>query len=124
MKFYKTGTTLLVALMLLAISVEAVAQAPSIAPPIKKFFIGAGHTVFSPIEIPMSVSKMTNTYGPSWGLTVGPVNGTLSFLERMTAGIVDTLTFYVPYWERPVLNRPFGETELTDPYRPPVRVAY
>jgi len=114
----------LVALILAVTWSEAWAKPPTIASPVFKLGQGAVHTAFSPLEIPMSVSKMTKTYGPFWGISTGPINGVLAMIERAASGTVDMLTFYVPAWDQPVLKHRFGETELTDPKGPAVRVGY
>ncbi|MBN1461094.1 MAG: hypothetical protein JXA57_16325, partial [Armatimonadetes bacterium] len=62
----------LAALVLVAGSSDVLAKPPTIASPVFKLGQGAAHTAFSPLEIPMSMSKMTRTYGPLWGVTVGP----------------------------------------------------
>jgi putative exosortase-associated protein (TIGR04073 family) len=116
--------TVLAAGVLAMVLSAAWAEQPTIASPVIKLGQGVVHTVFSPLEFPMSVSKMTKTYGPFWGVTIGPVNGVLSMVERGVAGIIDVATFYVPAWDQPVLKRRFGETELTNPFEPAVRVAY
>ena len=111
-------------MLMVSVSPGAFAKPPTITSPVVKLGQGAVHTAFSPLEIPISVSKMTKTYGPLWGISAGPVNGVLAMLERAAAGTIDVLTFYVPAWDQPVLKNRFGVTELTDPYQPAVQVGY
>lgn len=124
----KMGKVYVLSVALLLFSsalVVAVAKPPTVLSPVMKFGKGAVHTVASPLEVPISVSKVSKTYGPFWGISVGPVNGVLAMVERGLAGAIDVLTFYVPAWDQPVLPKhPFGETELTNPYEPAVRVGY
>ncbi len=98
----KMGKVLSVSVVMLFFSsafLVAYAKPPTVLSPVMKFGQGAVHTVASPLEIPISVSKMSKTYGPFWGISIGPVNGVLAMVERGLAGTIDMLTFYVPAWD-------------------------
>jgi len=124
MRCYRVGGLAVALLMVGALVTDALAKPPTVLSPVSKGVRGAINFVASPLEIPISVSKMTTTYGPEWGVTVGPANGVLAMIERGVAGLVNVLTFYVPVWDQPVLKHRFGETDLTNPYEPAVKVGY
>ena len=107
-------SALIVAVLVIAIAFTSLPQAKADGP-FKKLGRGLLNIIVSPLEIPMSVSKTNDQHDPIWAVTVGAANGLGACIERAGAGVVQVATFLVPRYDKPVLSRKLGETELTTP---------
>jgi putative exosortase-associated protein (TIGR04073 family) len=83
-----------------------------------KAFRGLGNTVLGLVtEIPRTMYYDSRTEGPTYGLTVGFLEGIALGLGRTAVGVYELVTFPIPFPEeyRPVLapGDPFGEGKTT-----------
>ncbi len=72
--------------------------------PVKKLTRGVTNTAFCWAEIPADVAKTAKQTDPVIGLTYGTAKGILTGVTRGLLGIVDTLTFFVPPYDKPLMK--------------------
>ena len=71
---------------------------------------GLKNVGIAPAEIPVAIVNWSADKNPFVGLVVGPVAGLVNCVTRITAGVVEIITFPVPPYDRPLYERELGET--------------
>jgi putative exosortase-associated protein (TIGR04073 family) len=72
--------------------------------PVNKLGRGLINTATCWAEIPGEVARVSNETNPAIGFTLGVVQGTINTLIRGAMGIVDTLTFFAPPYDKPMMK--------------------
>lgn len=94
---------------LIAVLFTALAPEVKAANPLYKFGRGLGNIIIAPVEVPMAMASEAKK-NPLLGLLTGPVAGVVNCVTRMTAGVVELITFPVPPYDRPLYDKSLGET--------------
>lgn len=71
---------------------------------INKLDRGVVNTATFWMEIPAEVAKVSNEQNPAMGLTVGVVHGVVASVIRAGSAAFDTLTFFVPPYDKPIVK--------------------
>jgi putative exosortase-associated protein (TIGR04073 family) len=72
--------------------------------PVNKFGRGVVNTATCWAEIPGEFFRVSNQSDPSIGLTLGVMQGTINAILRGAVGIFDTLTFFIPPYNKPEMK--------------------
>jgi putative exosortase-associated protein (TIGR04073 family) len=81
--------------------------------PFHKLGRGLKNIVIAPLEIPWAMAE-TGKDNPFAGITIGALEGVGNCITRMTAGVVESVLFPFPLYDRPMYDLSLGETILRD----------
>jgi putative exosortase-associated protein (TIGR04073 family) len=111
---------------LAALALCACARADAGSPPgtgpLARVFRGTKDVLISPLEIPATIRRVAAEYDPFYGLWAGSLEGVGNGLMRLSAGVVELISFPIPGETLPLYNKRLGE-RATPPVRPPTGVA-
>jgi putative exosortase-associated protein (TIGR04073 family) len=82
--------------------------------PVNKLGRGVINTATCWTEIPTGFVKYSEKKDPFYGATFGVVEGTLIGVVRALTGIFDTVTFFVPPYNKPVMKPEYAYTLADD----------
>jgi len=82
--------------------------------PVRKLTRGVTNTAFCWAEIPADVAKTSKATDPILGVTYGAVKGVFTGVTRGLLGIVDTLTFFVPPYDKPLMQPEYAYTRADE----------
>jgi putative exosortase-associated protein (TIGR04073 family) len=72
--------------------------------PVNKLGRGLVNTATCWAEIPGEFARVSNETNPAIGLTLGFAQGTINAIIRGAVGILDTLTFFAPPYDKPLMQ--------------------
>lgn len=72
--------------------------------PLNKLSRGLINTATCWVEIPADVAKVSKETNPALGLTYGVAQGVVTGLVRGFSGLVDTVTFLIPPYNKPSME--------------------
>ena len=84
------------------------------ANPLHKLWRGVRNMVIAPAEIPLAISNPPEGLEPVSGVGYGILSGCSRFFVREVAGIVETVTFFIPKYDKPMYPARLGEPEFID----------
>ena len=97
MRFGKSiVASLMLAVMMSAVSVQAAPDDPWVLKPVEKLSRGIANAAFGPLEILMKGWDVTQELGGIAGITYGPLKGVAYCIAREVVGVVDIVTFPFP----------------------------
>jgi putative exosortase-associated protein (TIGR04073 family) len=82
--------------------------------PVRKLTRGITNTAFCWAEIPADVAKTAKQTDPIIGVTYGTVKGVFTGVTRGLLGIVDTLTFFIPPYDKPLMKPEYAYTRADE----------
>ena len=85
--------------------------------PLNKLGRGVINTASCWAEIPAEAIKVTQAKDPLIGVTLGVAQGTVTGILRGITGIVDTLTFFVPPYNKPKMKPEYALTGLDKKFK-------
>jgi putative exosortase-associated protein (TIGR04073 family) len=65
-------------------------------------------------EVPAEVARVSKEQDPLMGFTVGIVHGTITGVVRAGSALFDTLTFFVPPYDKPVMKPEYAYKRCDD----------
>ena len=97
MRFGKSiVASLMLAVMMSAVSVQAAPDDPWVLKPVEKLRRGIANAAIGPLEILMKGWDVTQELGGIAGITYGPLKGVAYCIAREVVGVVDIVTFPFP----------------------------
>ena len=79
-------------------------EIPYRSKPINKLDRGIINSATFWLEIPAEVAKVSKEQDPLMGVTVGVVHGLVTSVVRAGSAVFDTVTFFVPPFDKPVMK--------------------
>ena len=109
MRFGKSiVASLMLAVMMSAVSVQAAPDDPWVMKPVEKLGRGIANVAFGPLEILIRGWDVTQELGGIAGITYGPLKGVVYCIAREVVGVIDIVTFPVPLPDCPEDPEGFG----------------
>ncbi len=81
------------------------------ANPLHKLWRGVRNVVTAPLEVPLAISNPPEGLEPVSGVGYGFLSGVSRFFVREVAGIVETVTFLIPAYDKPMYSAGLGEPD-------------
>jgi len=107
----KFGAVILMAgMLILGVSPLCTAEGTEVAPaehsvsPATKLANGLGNALTGWMEIPRQMAEVTNEQNAFAGSTIGLVKGLVFGTGRTAAGVIDTGTFVIPPYDKPIVE--------------------
>jgi len=104
----RLGVVLLVGLLAFGAGSIGYAAAEKAAAPeataVTKLGNGLGNTLTGWMEVPRKISEISTEQNAFAGITIGTLQGAVYGLGRTAAGVVDTATFVVPPYDKPIME--------------------
>ncbi len=69
------------------------------------------------MELPAEVAKVSKEQNPAMGMTVGVVQGTITSVVRAGTALFDTVTFFAPPYNKPVMKPEYALNRADDKMR-------
>jgi putative exosortase-associated protein (TIGR04073 family) len=82
--------------------------------PINKLDRGIVNSATFWLEIPAEVAKVSKEQNPLMGATVGVVHGLVTSVVRAGSAAFDTVTFFVPPYDKPVMKPEYALNRADD----------
>ncbi|MBM4037685.1 MAG: exosortase system-associated protein, TIGR04073 family [Planctomycetes bacterium] len=89
--------------------------------PLARLGRGAANVLLSPLEVPATMVRVGNEHNAFYGLWAGALEGLGNGLVRLSAGVLEVLTFPLRSDGLPLYHKRLGERALP-PGRPPLNV--
>ena len=103
----KLGVVLLAGLLAFGAGSIGYAAGEAVAPDATagtKLGNGLGNTLTGWMEIPRKISEVSNEKDAFAGITIGTLTGICYGVGRTAAGVLDTATFVVPPYDKPIME--------------------
>ena len=84
------------------------------ANPLHKLWRGVRNVVTAPLEVPLAIGNPPERLEPVSGVGYGFVSGFSRFFVREVAGIIETATFLIPAYDKPMYPAGLGEPVLIE----------
>jgi putative exosortase-associated protein (TIGR04073 family) len=69
------------------------------------------------MELPGEMAKVSNEQNPLLGVTVGTVQGLFASVVRAGSGLFDTVTFFVPPYDKPIVKPEYAYNRADEEMR-------
>ena len=79
------------------------------ANPLHKLWRGIRNVFTAPLEIPLALGNPPEGLEPISGVGFGLISGAGRFFAREAAGIIETATFFIPAYDKPMYPARLGE---------------
>jgi putative exosortase-associated protein (TIGR04073 family) len=82
--------------------------------PVNKLIRGLVNCLTFPLELPASICDVTKRKGLLSGCTLGVADGFFTSLLRLGTGVIDTVTFPIPPYDKPLLKPEYAIDSAAD----------
>ena len=114
MRCLRRWSLILVVVTVVSVSFSLVPAHARGANPLHKVWRGVRNVVTAPLEVPLAMGNPSEGLEPASGVGYGFLSGVSRFFLREVAGIVETVTFLIPAYDKPMYSAGLGEPVLID----------